>query len=100
MGTLVVSGDQGEFNVNLRLPRGTSYQRTEEFTQPIEREILALPALRRVRVNVGPGNAGFGVSMVDLEEREIWALGILDVQRTLELEYPRCGVVDLLQKVD
>ena len=41
--------DQGEFNVNVRLPRGTSYPRTEEFIKPIEKEILALPALRRVQ---------------------------------------------------
>src|SRR6478752_1150350 len=46
---LVPDDDQGEFNVNVRLPRGTSYQRTEEYAQPIEKEIIALPALRRVR---------------------------------------------------
>jgi len=68
---VVPDDDQGEFNVNIRLPRGTSYQRTEEFAQPIEKEILALPALRRVRVGVNPGNASFGITMVDLEERKI-----------------------------
>ncbi len=68
---LVPDDDQGEFNVNVRLPRGTSYLRTEEYAQPIEKEIIALPALRRVRVQVNPGGASFGVSMVDLEERNI-----------------------------
>jgi len=68
---LVPDDDQGEFNVNVRLPRGTSYQRTEEYAQPIEKEIIALPALRRVRVGVNPGSASFGVSMVDLEERKM-----------------------------
>jgi HAE1 family hydrophobic/amphiphilic exporter-1 len=68
---LVPDDDQGEFNVNIRLPRGTSYQRTEEFVQPLEKEIIALPALRRVRVQVGAGFASFGVSMVDLEERSV-----------------------------
>lgn len=68
---LVPDDDQGEFNVNVRLPRGTSYARTEEYAQPIEKDILALPALRRVRIQIGNGNASFGVSMVDLEERNI-----------------------------
>src|SRR5215510_7375237 len=68
---LVPDDDQGEFNVNVRLPRGTSYQRTEQYVQPMEKEILALPALRRVRIQVNPGNASFGITMVDLEERKI-----------------------------
>src|SRR4051794_21637449 len=68
---LVPDDDQGEFNVGVRLPRGTSYQRTEEFAKPIESDILALPALRRVRINVNPGNIQFGVTMVDLEDRKI-----------------------------
>jgi HAE1 family hydrophobic/amphiphilic exporter-1 len=68
---LVPDDDQGEFNVNVRLPRGTSYPRTEEYVQPMEKELLALPALRRVRIQVNPGNASFGVTMVDLEERKI-----------------------------
>jgi len=68
---LVPDDDQGEFNINVRLPRGTSYLRTEEYVQQMEKEILALPALRRVRIQVNPGNASFGVTMVDLEERKI-----------------------------
>lgn len=68
---LVPDDDQGEFNINVRLPRGTSYQRTEQFVQPIERELTQLPALRRMRVFVSPGSTTFGVSMVDLEERTI-----------------------------
>ncbi len=68
---LVPDDDQGEFNVNIRLPRGTSYPRTEEFVQPIEQELAELPALRRMRVFVNPGSSNMGVSMVDLEERDI-----------------------------
>ena len=40
---LVPDDDQGEFSINVRLPRGTSYQRTEEFIKPIEKDVLALP---------------------------------------------------------
>src|SRR6266545_2610401 len=68
---LVPDDDQGEFSVNVRLPRGTSYQRTEEFIKPIEKEVLALPALSRVMQNIGNGNAGFNITMIPLEERTI-----------------------------
>jgi HAE1 family hydrophobic/amphiphilic exporter-1 len=68
---LVPDDDQGEFSVNVRLPRGTSYQRTEEFIKPIEKEVLALPALQRVMQNVNSGFASFNVMMVPLEDRKI-----------------------------
>ena len=68
---LVPDDDQGEFSINVRLPRGTSYQRTEEFIKPIEKEVLALPALHRVMQNVGSGFASFNVMMVPLEERNV-----------------------------
>jgi HAE1 family hydrophobic/amphiphilic exporter-1 len=66
---LVPDDDQGEFSINVRLPRGTSYQRTEEFIAPIEREILGLPHLQRVMQNVNSGFASFNIMMVPLEER-------------------------------
>ena len=68
---LVPDDDQGEFSINVRLPRGTSYQRTEEFIKPIEKEVLALPALQRVMQNVNPGGASFNIMMVPLEERKV-----------------------------
>jgi hydrophobic/amphiphilic exporter-1 (mainly G- bacteria), HAE1 family len=67
---LVPDDDQGEFSVNVRLPRGTSYQRTEEFIKPIEKDILALPHLQRVMQNVNSGFASFNIMMVPLEERK------------------------------
>ena len=68
---LVPDDDQGEFSINVRLPRGTSYQRTEEFIKPIEKEVLALPALERVMQNVNAGFANFSIMMLPLEERSI-----------------------------
>src|SRR5262245_51405897 len=68
---LVPDDDQGEFSINVRLPRGTSYQRTEEFIKPIEKEVLALPALQRVMQNVMSGFASFNIMMVPLEERKV-----------------------------
>ena len=68
---LVPDDDQGEFSINVRLPRGTSYQRTEEFIKPIEKEVLALPALQRVMQNINSGFANFSITMLPLEERKI-----------------------------
>jgi len=68
---LVPDDDQGEFSINVRLPRGTSYARTEEFIKPIEKEVLALPALHRVMQNINSGFANFNIMMVPLEERKI-----------------------------
>jgi HAE1 family hydrophobic/amphiphilic exporter-1 len=68
---LVPDDDQGEFSINVRLPRGTSYARTEEFIKPIEKEVLALPGLQRVMQNVNAGFANFSIMMVPLEERNI-----------------------------
>src|SRR5207253_6518823 len=68
---LVPDDDQGEFSINVRLPRGTSYQRTEEFVKPIEKEVLALPALERVMQNVNSGFASFNIMMVPLEDRKV-----------------------------
>jgi hydrophobic/amphiphilic exporter-1 (mainly G- bacteria), HAE1 family len=68
---LVPDDDQGEFSINVRLPRGTSYQRTEEFIKPIEQEILALPGLQRVMQNVNSNFANFNIMMLPLEERDV-----------------------------
>jgi HAE1 family hydrophobic/amphiphilic exporter-1 len=68
---VVPDDDQGEFSINLKLPRGTSYGRTEEFIKPIEQDVLALPERRRETTTVAPGNAGFYISMTPLEERKI-----------------------------
>src|SRR4029453_15434959 len=63
---LVPDDDQSEFQVSVRLPRGTSFQRTDEFVRPIEQELIKLPSLRRVWANINPGNANFNVYLVDI----------------------------------
>src|SRR5262245_23366366 len=84
---LVPDDDQGEFNVNVMMPRGIRYQRTGEDAQTIENEIIARPALRRVRVGVNPVSASFGVSMVDLEERNISQQELMIRTRALLRKY-------------
>jgi HAE1 family hydrophobic/amphiphilic exporter-1 len=74
---LVPDDDQGEFTINMRLPRGTSYTRTDEFVKPVEKEVLALlrsdanptGEFSRVQQYVGNGNGNFNITMIPLEER-------------------------------
>ncbi|MBI3401036.1 MAG: efflux RND transporter permease subunit [Acidobacteria bacterium] len=84
---LVPDDDQGEFSINVRLPRGTSYQRTEEFIKPIEKEVLALPALQRVMQNVNSGFASFNIMMVPLEERKVSQQELMIRARTMLRKY-------------
>ncbi len=84
---LVPDDDQGEFSVNIRLPRGTSHPRTVEFVEPIEKEILALPDLSRVQEFIGAGNANFNITMTPLEERKISQQDLMRRVRTLLRKY-------------
>ena len=69
---LVPDDDQGEFSINVRLPRGTSYQRTEEFIKPIEKEVLALPELQpRDAATSTRASRNFNIMMMPLEERDL-----------------------------
>ncbi len=68
---LVPDDDQGEFAVSIRLPKGTSYERTEAFIKPLDKEMLALPGVRRMFQTVNPGTASYQVHMEDLEDRDI-----------------------------
>jgi HAE1 family hydrophobic/amphiphilic exporter-1 len=84
---LVPDDDQGEFSVQVRLPRGTSYSRTDEFIKPIEKDIMALPFLSRVQQNINPGQTYFNITMVPLEERNISQQDMMRRVRTLLRKY-------------
>jgi HAE1 family hydrophobic/amphiphilic exporter-1 len=84
---LVPDDDQGQFMINVRLPRGTSYQRTEEFVAPIEKEVLALPSMYRVSTSVNPGSASFPIIMVPLEERDVSQQEMMRRARALLQKY-------------
>ena len=66
---LVPDDDTGTFNINVRLPQGTSYERTAEFAAPIEKDVLSLPFLQRATATINPGSASFPIILVPLEER-------------------------------
>jgi HAE1 family hydrophobic/amphiphilic exporter-1 len=79
---LVPDDDQSEFSVNVRLPRGTSYQRTKEFVDPMEADIRNLgPEVQMILANISPGSANYYVALTPLETRNIsflsrWGAGI------------------------
>src|SRR6185436_1443337 len=84
---LVPDDDQGEFNINVRLPRGTSYTRTAEFIEPIEKDVLALPYLSRVQQQVGNGQSNFSITMVPLEDRDVSQQDMMRRVRTTLRKY-------------
>jgi HAE1 family hydrophobic/amphiphilic exporter-1 len=84
---LVPDDDQGEFSINVRLPKGTSYARTEEFSAPIEKDILALPNLDRVFTNVNTGFASYNVTMTPLETRKQSQQDLMRQARTMLRKY-------------
>jgi len=67
---LVPDDDQSEYSVNVRLPRGTSFARTDQYVRPIEEGLRNLPEVRTVFATVNPGNANFYVALTPLEERK------------------------------
>src|SRR5437867_902303 len=86
---LVPDDDQGEFSVSVRLPKGTSYSRTEEFAKPIEKEILDLPKelVERVSSNINSGFANFNIVMTPLEDRKVSQQDLMRQMRTMLRKY-------------
>lgn len=68
---LVPDDDQSEFSVNVRLARGTSYQRTMEYVNPIEGEIRQTlgSTCASVMASVQSGSANYYVQLTPLEDR-------------------------------
>jgi hydrophobic/amphiphilic exporter-1 (mainly G- bacteria), HAE1 family len=68
---LVPDDDQSEFSVNIRLPQGTNFRRTEEYARPIEEAIRKMREVRTVYSNVNAGNANFYIQLTPLEQRTV-----------------------------
>jgi hypothetical protein len=68
---LVPDDDQSEFSVNVKLPSGTSYPRTEEYMADMERQLRRLPGVDLIFTNVNAGNANFYVGLTPLEQRSM-----------------------------
>jgi HAE1 family hydrophobic/amphiphilic exporter-1 len=68
---LVPDDDQSEYSINVNLPRGTSFNRTNEYLLPLEEEVRSLPEVVTVFSTVNTANANFYVQLKPLEERTI-----------------------------
>jgi HAE1 family hydrophobic/amphiphilic exporter-1 len=68
---LVPDDDQSEFSINLRLPRGTSYQRTLEYMRPIEDEIRQTLGddCAAIMTSINPASGNYWIQLTPLEER-------------------------------
>jgi HAE1 family hydrophobic/amphiphilic exporter-1 len=67
---LVPDDDQSEFSVNVHLPRGTSFLRTDEYMRAIENDLRRLPEVDTVFTSVQPGSGNFYVGLTPLENRK------------------------------
>jgi len=66
---LVPEDDQGEFNVSVNLPQGTTLKTSEEYTRDIEPMLRKLPNVQTVFTNIQQNGASYFVGMTPLEER-------------------------------
>ncbi|MDY8022639.1 efflux RND transporter permease subunit [Paenibacillus polymyxa] len=58
----IPESDQGEFSVSVTMPNGTKLEETQKVTEGIEKEILKIPELDKMIVNIGSGGGATGVS--------------------------------------
>jgi HAE1 family hydrophobic/amphiphilic exporter-1 len=68
---LVPDDDQSEFSVNLRLPRGTSFDRTLEYMTPIEGELRTGLGknVAAMMTSIQNGSGNYSVQLTPIEER-------------------------------
>ncbi|HEX4998823.1 MAG TPA: efflux RND transporter permease subunit [Terriglobia bacterium] len=86
---LVPEDDQGEFNISVNLPTGTSFERTQEYFKDLEPMLQQLPAVQTVFTNINAGGAQYFVGMTPLEERAISQQELIRQARALiRSKYP------------
>jgi hydrophobic/amphiphilic exporter-1 (mainly G- bacteria), HAE1 family len=86
---LVPDDDQSEFSVNLRLPRGTSFERTMEYVGPIEGELRQALGdnLQALMTSIQSGSANYSVALTPIEERKQSQLELMQVARRVMGKY-------------
>jgi len=86
---LVPDDDQSEFSVNLRLPRGTSFDRTLEYMTPIEGELRkALGSnLQAMMTSIQNGSGNYSVQLTPIEERKQSQQELMQVARRTLVKY-------------
>jgi hydrophobic/amphiphilic exporter-1 (mainly G- bacteria), HAE1 family len=68
---LVPDDDQSEYSINVNLPKGTSFQRTDEYIRSMEEAIRKMPEVTTVFTTVNPASANFYVQLKPLDQRSI-----------------------------
>jgi len=84
---LVPDDDQSEFSVNVKLPSGTSYPRTEQYVADMEGELHKLPDVDLIFSNVNAGGANFYVALKPLETRNLSQQDLIRRARTALAKY-------------
>jgi HAE1 family hydrophobic/amphiphilic exporter-1 len=84
---LVPDDDQSEFSVNVRLPKGTSFNRTEEYIRPIEEELRKMPHVHTVLTSTQTGSANFFVALDPIDQREVSQQDMMRRARVMVRKY-------------
>ena len=80
---LVPDDDQSEFSVNLRLPRGTSFDRTMEYMTPIEGELRRAMGdnLAAMMTSIQNGSGNYSIQLTPIEARKQSQQELMQVAR-------------------
>jgi hydrophobic/amphiphilic exporter-1 (mainly G- bacteria), HAE1 family len=91
---LVPDDDQSEFSVNLRLPRGTSYDRTLEYMTPIEGELRAALGdnLAAMMTSIQNGSGNYSIQLKPIEERKQSQQELMQVTRRALSKYKNARI--------
>ncbi len=81
--------DQSEFSANLRLARGTSFERTLEYVMPIEGELRAALGdnLAAMMVSIQNGSSNYSIQLTPIDEREQSQQQLMQVARRVLSKY-------------
>jgi len=89
---LVPDDDQSEFSVNIHLPQGTSFNRTDEYVKDLEQDLRGLPHVQTLFTNVNVSGANIYVGLTTHEQRELSQQDIIRRARTLARRYPAARI--------
>ncbi len=86
---LVPDDDQSEFSANVRLPRGTSFDRTLEYVMPIEGELRAALGdnLAAMMVSIQNGSSNYSIQLTPIDAREQSQQQLMQVARRVLSKY-------------
>ncbi len=68
---LVPDDDQSEFGVNVRMPRGTSFARADQYVREVEEALKKLPEVQNIFTTINSNRVEIWVGMTPLENRSI-----------------------------